>query len=75
MRAALQVDGMKAIKVFDPSTYGLTTRSNLTAKRWYPSTITLANGDIYIPGKPSELFRMSPTHAHAGLCYAVYAHA
>jgi hypothetical protein len=41
---------MKAIKVFDPSTYGLTTRSNLTAKRWYPSTITLPNGDIYIPG-------------------------
>lgn len=41
---------MKSIKVFDPSTYGLTTRSNLTAKRWYPSTITLPNGDIYVPG-------------------------
>jgi hypothetical protein len=45
---------MKAIKVFDPSTYGLTTRSNLTAKRWYPSTITLPNGDIYIPGEPGQ---------------------
>lgn len=26
---------MKSIKVFDPSTYGLSTRSNLTAKRWW----------------------------------------
>jgi hypothetical protein len=37
-RARAQVDGMKAIKVFDPSTYSLSTRANLTAKRWCAAT-------------------------------------
>lgn len=59
---------MKAIKVFDPSTYGLSTRSNLTAKRWYPSTITLPNGDIYVPGEKQKGAAAPAGSSGSGIC-------
>ncbi|KAF6264122.1 hypothetical protein COO60DRAFT_220181 [Scenedesmus sp. NREL 46B-D3] len=45
-----QVEGFKSVFVFDPTSLRLTPKANLTRKRWYPTTITLPNGDIYVPG-------------------------
>jgi hypothetical protein len=47
----MQVEGFKSVFVFDPTSLRLTPKTNLTRKRWYPTTITLPNGDIYVPGK------------------------
>lgn len=46
-----QTEGFKSIFVFDPTSYRLAPKSNLTRKRWYPTTVTLPNGDIYVPGR------------------------
>lgn len=45
-----QVFGMNRIMLFDPSTYTITPRQNLTAQRWYPTALTLPSGETYIPG-------------------------
>ncbi|WIA15217.1 hypothetical protein OEZ85_001895 [Tetradesmus obliquus] len=47
---AKQVEGFKSVFVFDPTSLRLTPKANLTRKRWYPTTVTLPNGDIYVPG-------------------------
>lgn len=55
-----QVDGMKAIKVFDPSTFSMSTRQNLTAKRWCADAAAGGDGSAFgAPRVPETLAQAS----------------
>lgn len=60
-----ELEGGRATRVFDPRTNSWTKAPDLHYGRWYPSMITLANGDLFVAsGVTKPVTPVYPSHVH-----------
>lgn len=53
----IELEGLKATRLFDPATNAWGTAGPMNWGRWYPSAVTLANGDIFVASGVTKLLK------------------
>lgn len=58
-----ELEGTRSTRVFDPRTNRWSQLPDMNYGRWYPSMVTLANGDLFIASGVTKLIKpIYPTH-------------
>jgi hypothetical protein len=52
-----ELQGLKNTRIFDPATNTWSETGQMNFGRWYPSTVTLANGDIFVASGVTKLIK------------------
>ncbi|MEA2451477.1 MAG: hypothetical protein QOG04_187 [Actinomycetota bacterium] len=61
---AVELEGLPNARIFDPETNTWTQTGSMNYGRWYPSTVTLADGDIFVASGVKKLLKpVYPSHA------------
>jgi len=60
-----ELEGVRNTRIFDPRTNRWTKAPDMHYGRWYPSMLTLANGDLFVASGVTKLIKpLYPSHAH-----------
>jgi hypothetical protein len=59
----IELEGLKATRIFDPGTNTWSQSGSMNWGRWYPSAVTLASGDIFIASGVTKLLKPLYTDA------------
>ncbi|HUR49449.1 MAG TPA: galactose oxidase-like domain-containing protein [Acidimicrobiales bacterium] len=60
-----ELEGVRNTRIFDPRTNLWTKAPDMHYGRWYPSMITLANGDLFVASGVTKLIKpLYPSHIH-----------
>lgn len=52
-----ELEGLKAARIFDPATNTWSQSGNMSFGRWYPTMVTLADGDVFIASGVTKLIK------------------
>lgn len=52
-----ELQGLKAARIFDPATNTWSQSGSMTYGRWYPSLVTLPNGNVFVASGVSKLIK------------------
>lgn len=52
-----ELEGLKASRIFDPKTNSWSQSGDMEFGRWYPTLVTLANGDIFVASGVTKLLK------------------
>ncbi|MES1925803.1 galactose oxidase-like domain-containing protein [Salinisphaera sp. T31B1] len=53
----VELEGLKASRIFDPETETWSQSGDMRYGRWYPSLVTLANGDVFVASGVTKLLK------------------
>lgn len=53
----VELEGLKAARIFDPATNTWVKSASMNWGRWYPSAVTLADGDIFVASGVTKLIK------------------
>lgn len=54
---AVELEGLKNSRIFDPGANTWAQAASMTFGRWYPTMVTLANGDIFVASGVTKLLK------------------
>ena len=52
-----ELEGLKASRIFDPKTNTWSQSGNMEFGRWYPTVVTLANGNVFVASGVTKLLK------------------
>ncbi len=54
---SVELEGLKDARIFDPSTNGWSVTGSMAFGRWYPTLVTLADGDVFVASGVTKLIK------------------